>query len=69
MTGDQEVLGKNAGSDEKNQKTTLCDHRRSGKGKEGCRDPFAQAIEDLNKLPGNNESLENLINILIKRQK
>ena len=29
----------------------------------------AQAIEDLNKLPGNNEFLENLIRILIKRQK
>ena len=28
-----------------------------------------QAIEDLNKLPGNNEFLENLIRILIKRQK
>ena len=46
VTGDQEVLGKEAGSDEKNQ-----------------------AIEDLNKLPGNNEFLENLIRILIKRQK
>ena len=53
VTGDQEVLGKEAGSDEKNDVEALS----------------VQAIEDLNKLPGNNEFLENLIRILIKRQK
>ena len=53
----------------KEPEDNLCDHRRPGKSEKGCRDPSAQAIEDLNKLPGNNEFLENLIRILIKRQK
>ena len=35
MTGDQEVLGKNAGSDEKNQKTTYVTIEGLEKGKEG----------------------------------
>ena len=69
VTGDQEVLGKNAGSDEKNQKTTYVTIEGLEKAKKDVEILSAQAIEDLNKLPGNNEFLENLINILIKRQK
>ena len=46
-----------------------CDHRRPGKSEKDVEILSAQAIEDLNKLPGNNEFLENLIRILIKRQK
>lgn len=69
VTGDQEVLGKEAGSDEKNQKTTYVTLEGLEKAKKDVEALSVQAIEDLNKLPGNNEFLENLIRILIKRQK
>ena len=69
VTGDQEVLGKEAGSDEKNQKTTYVTLEGLEKAKKDVEALSVQAIEDLNKLPGNNELLENLIRILIKRQK
>ena len=69
VTGDQEVLGKEAGSDEKNQKTTYVTLEGLEKAKTDVEALSVQAIEDLNKLPGNNEFLENLIRILIKRQK
>ena len=69
VTGNQEVLGKEAGSDERNQKTTYVTIEGLEKAKKDVEILSAQAIEDLNKLPGNNEFLENLINILIKRQK
>lgn len=69
VTGDQKVLGKEAGSDEKNQKTTYVTIEGLEKAKKDVEILSAQAIEDLNKLPGNNEFLENLIRILIKRQK
>ena len=69
VTGDQEVLGKEAGSDEKNQKTTYVTLEGLEKAKKDVEALSVQAIEDLNKLPGNNEFQENLIRILIKRQK
>ena len=69
VTGDQKVLGKEAGSDEKNQKTTYVTLEGLEKAKKDVEALYVQAIEDLNKLPGNNEFLENLIRILIKRQK
>ena len=69
VTGDQKVLGKEAGSDEKNQKTTYVTIEGLEKAKKDVEILSAQAVEDLNKLPGNNEFLENLIRILIKRQK
>ncbi len=64
-----ETLGKPAGSDEKNQKTTYVTIEGLEKAKKDVEILSAQAIEDLNKLPGNNEFLENLIRVLIKRQK
>ncbi len=64
-----EEIGKPAGSDEKNQKTTYVTIEGLEKAKKDVEILSAQAIEDLNKLPGNNEFLENLIRILIKRQK
>ena len=69
VTGDQKVLGKEAGSDEKNQKTTYVTIEGLEKAKKDVEVLSAQAVEDLNKLPGNNEFLENLIRLLIKRQK
>ena len=40
VTGDQEVLGKEAGSDEKEPEDYLCDSGRFRKGKERCRSSF-----------------------------
>ena len=69
VTSSQEVLGKPVGSDEKNNKTTYVTLEGLEKAKKDVEALSVQAIEDLNKLPGNNEFLENLIRILIKRQK
>ena len=69
VTGDQKVLGKEAGSDEKNQKTTYVTIEGLEKAKKDVEILSAQAIEDLNKLPGNNEFLEQLIRLLVNRER
>ena len=69
VTSTSEELGKPVLSDEKNQKTTYVTLVGLDQAKKDVEALSVQAIEDLNKLPGNNEFLENLIRILIKRQK
>ena len=69
VTGSQEVIGKPVNSDEKNKKTTYVTLEGLDKAKKDVEQISAEAIEELNKLPGNNEFLEQLIHVLINRQK
>ena len=69
VTGSQEVIGKPVNSDEKNKKTTYVTLEGLDKAKKDVEQISAEAIEELGKLPGNNEFLEQLIHVLINRQK
>ena len=69
VTGSQEVIGKPVNSDEKNKKTTSVTLEGLDKAKKDVEQISAEAIEELGKLPGNNEFLEQLIHVLINRQK
>ena len=69
VTGREEVIGKPVNSDEKNKKTTYVTLEGLDKAKKDVEQISAEAIEELNKLPGNNEFLEQLIHVLINRQK
>ena len=69
VTGSEEVIGKPVNSDEKNKKTTYVTLEGLDKAKKDVELISAEAIEELNKLPGNNEFLEQLIHVLINRQK
>lgn len=69
VTGSEESIGKPAGSDEKNKKTTYVTLEGLEKAKKDVEKISAEAIEELNKLPGNNEFLEQLIHLLVNRQK
>ena len=69
VTGSQEVSGKPVNSDEKNKKTTYVTLEGLDKAKKDVEQISAEAIEELGKLPGNNEFLEQLIHVLINRQK
>ena len=69
VTGSQDVTGKPSGSDEKNKKTTYVTLEGLEKAKQDVEKISAEAIEELNKLPGNNDFLEQLIHLLIHRQK
>ena len=69
VTGSQEVIGKPVNSDEKNKKTTYVTLEGLDKAKKDVEQISAEAIEELGKLPGNNEFLEQLIHMLINRQK
>ena len=69
VTGSQEVIGKPVNSDEKNKKTTYVTLEGLDKAKKDVEQISAEAIEELCKLPGNNEFLEQLIHVLINRQK
>lgn len=69
VTGSQEVIGKPVNSDEKNKKTTYVTLEGLDKAKKNVEQISAEAIEELGKLPGNNEFLEQLIHVLINRQK
>ena len=64
-----EVIGKPVNSDEKNKKTTYVTLEGLDKAKKDVEQISAEAIEELGKLPGNNEFLEQLIHVLINRQK
>lgn len=69
VTGSQDMTGKPGNSDERNKKTTYVTLRgleQAGKDVERISE---DAIGELNKLPGNNEFLEQLILVLVHRQK
>lgn len=69
VTATTEQLGKPVGSDEKNQKTTYVTLEGIEKAKEDVARISAEAIEILHSLPGENLFLEELIRILITREK
>lgn len=69
VTGSEETLGKPVNSDEKNKKTTYVTLEGLEKAKADVEQISAQALKDLDELPGNNEFLEQLIHLLINRQK
>ena len=69
VTGSEAELGKPAGSDARNGKTTYVTLEGLEKAKKDVEKLSAQAIEDLEQLPGNNEFLENLIRMLMDRKK
>lgn len=69
VTGDASVTGKAAGSDEKNQKTTYVTLEGLSKARNEVEALSAAAIGDLDKLPGNNEFLEQLIRLLVNRER
>lgn len=69
VTGAEEMLGKPVHSDQKNQKTTYVTLVGLDKAREAVKTLSDEAVGELNKLPGNNEFLENLIHLLINRQK
>lgn len=69
VTGSEEVIGKPVNSDEKNKKTTYVTLEGLDKAKKDVERISEEAIEELNKLPGNNEFLEQLIHLLMNRQK
>lgn len=69
VTGSEEVIGKPVNSDEKNKKTTYVTLEGLDKAKQDVERISQEAIEELNKLPGNNEFLEQLIHLLMNRQK
>ena len=69
VTGSQEVIGKPVNSDEKNKKTTYVTLEGLDKAKKDVEQISAEAIEELGKLPGNNEFLEQLIHVLTGRNK
>ena len=69
VTGSQEVIGKPVNSDEKDKKTTYVTLDGLDKANKDVEQISAEAIEELGKLPGNNEFLEQLIHVLINRQK
>ena len=64
-----DVTGKPSGSDEKNKKTTYVTLEGLEKAKKDVEQISTEAIEELNKLPGNNDFLEQLIRALVGRQK
>ena len=64
MTGSEEIIGKPVNSDEKNKKTTYVTLEGLEKAKQDVEKISAEAIEELNKLPGNNDFLEQLIHLL-----
>lgn len=69
VTATTEQLGKPVGSDEKNQKTTYVTLKGIEKAREDVARISAEAIEILHSLPGENLFLEELIRILITREK
>lgn len=69
VAGSEDMTGKPSGSDEKNKKTTYVTLEGLEKARKDVERISAEAIEELNKLPGNNEFLEELIHVLVTRQK
>ena len=69
VTADQEVLGKPVLSDEKNNKTTYVTLEGIEKAKADVETISGQAVEYLHSLPGKNQFLEDLILMLVTREK
>lgn len=69
VTADQEVLGKPVLSDEKNNKTTYVTLEGIEKAKADVETISGQAVEYLHSLPGKNKFLEDLILMLVTREK
>lgn len=69
VTGSQEILGKPVLSDEKNNKTTYVSLEGIHKAKRDVEKLSEAAIDILYSLPGKNDFLEDLIKLLIDREK
>lgn len=69
VTSTSEQLGKPVLSDEKNHKTTYVTLEGIDKARKDVEEISAQAIALLKKLPGENPFLENLIRMLVTREK
>lgn len=69
VTSSQEVLGKPVLSDEKNNKTTYVTLEGVEKAKKDVEAASKRALDELHRLPGSNPFLEDLIKLLIDREK
>lgn len=69
VAGNAQVLGKPVLSDEKNQKTTYVTLEGIEKARQDVAGISEEAVSCLHKLPGENEFLEALIRMLVKREK
>lgn len=69
VTGSQEVLGKPVRSDEKNNKTTYVSLEGIEKAKKDVEKLSDTAVDILYSLPGKNDFLEELIKMLVSREK
>lgn len=69
LTSSDEVLGKPVLSDEKNHKTTYVSLNGMIKAKQDVEIMSEEAVTCLHKLPGTNEFLEELIRMLVNREK
>ena len=69
VTSSQEVLGKPVMSDEKNNKTTYVTLEGIEKSKHDVKQLSETAVDILYSLPGKNEFLEELIEMLVSREK
>ena len=68
VTSTQEELGKPVLSDEKNQKTTYVTLEGLEEGKTGCQRISDRAVGRLAGLPGKNEFLYDIIEMLVNRK-
>lgn len=69
ITSSQEVLGTPVLSDEKNCKTTYVTLEGLEKAREDAASIFKEALEDIRALPGKNLFLEELVTMLVTREK
>lgn len=69
LTSSNEVLGKPVYSDEKNHKTTYVTHKGIEKAKQDVEVISEEAVSSLRALPGENKFLEELIRMLVNREK
>ena len=67
VEGDEAVLGKPIGSDERNEKCTFVTFAGIEKSKEEVKRLTDEAVEELNSLPFHNEFLSELLNYLVYR--
>ena len=67
IEGDEAVLGKPIGSDERNAKATYVTFAGINKSKEEVKRLTDEAIELLNQLPNKNEFLQELLQYLVYR--
>ncbi len=67
IEGDEAVLGKPIGSDERNEKSTYVTFAGIEKSKEEVKRLTDEAVDELNRLPVHNEFLTELLNYLVYR--